>query len=309
MREPTASIAADEVHIQVHASAVNRADLLQKAGQYRPPPGVTDVLGLECAGVVARVGAAVTHLRPGDRACALLAGGGYGEEVVCPAAHAWPIPDDLPFTVAAALPEALCTVWMALRDVGRLAPGERILLHAGASGIGTTAIQAAKAWGNPVFVTVGSEDKLARCVSLGADGGAIRTAGPWGPAVRAWAPDGVDVIVDPVGAPYLEQDQDALAVGGRVVLIGLMGGRTAPLDLGKLLVKRQTVAGTVLRSRAIDDKARIVAGALRELWPLVLDGRVRPVIDSVVPVARVDEAHAAVASDRTVGKVVLTVRA
>lgn len=305
MRTGPGPIEANELAIEIRATAVNRADLLQRAGQYRPPPGVTVVLGLECSGIVVGVGSDVAEFSVGDRVCALLAGGGYAERVVCPAAHAWPI-DDLPFEAAAALPEALCTVWMVLRDVAQIAPHERILLHAGASGIGTTALQVARVWGHPTFVTAGSVEKVARCRALGADGGAVRTEGPWAAAVRAWAPHGVDVIVDPVGGAYLEQDQEVLAVDGRIVVIGAMGGRKANLDLGKLLVKRQRVLGTVLRARSEEDKARIVAGVRAELWPLVRSRALWPVIDRVLPITAVDEAHAALAADGTVGKVVLT---
>jgi putative PIG3 family NAD(P)H quinone oxidoreductase len=307
MRTEPGPLGPNDVAIEVHATAVNRADLLQRAGAYAPPPGVTNVLGLECAGVVVDRGSDLTHLAVGERVCALLAGGGYAPWVVAPAAQVWPS-GALDFAIAAALPEALCTGWMVLFDVARLLPGERVLLHAGASGIGTTAIQILRAFGHSVFVTAGSREKVDRCVALGAEGGAIRTAGPWVEAVLAWAPRGVDVIVDPVGGPYLEADQQVLAVGGRLVVIGLLGGRSAPLDLGRLLVKRQSVHGTVLRSRSDEDKARIVAGMRATLWPLVERGEVRPVIDRVLSIGDVERAHAALASDETVGKIVLLVR-
>jgi putative PIG3 family NAD(P)H quinone oxidoreductase len=296
-----------EIAIRVAATAVNRADLLQRAGLYPPPPGASAILGLECSGTVAALGDGVEHLAVGQHVCALLAGGGYAEVAVCPAGQVLPVPPGLSLAQAAALPEALATTWMALGEVGRLQPGERVVLHAGASGIGTAAIQVCRAWGNPVFVTVGSADKVDRCVSLGADGGAVRTEGPWADAVAAWAPGGVDVIVDPVAAGYLQADQQVLAVGGRIVVLGLMGGRQDQLDLGRLLVKRQTVTGTTLRSRPADDKARIVQAVRERIWPLIAQGEVRPVIDRVLPITESDRAHQIVASNDTVGKVVLTV--
>ncbi len=298
-----------EVRIRVRATAVNRADLLQRRGLYPPPPGASEVLGLECAGTIDAVGPDVDRWRPGDPVCALLAGGGYAERVVCPAAQVLPIPNGVALADAAALPEVFATAWMVLVDEGRLRPGERVLVHAGASGVGTAALQLAAGLGARCFATAGGAAKLATCAELGAEGAHDRHAGPWRPAVEAWAPGGVDVVLEPVGGPYLADDQRVLAIGGRIVVIGLMGGRTAELDLGRLLVKRQRVIGTVLRSRPLEDRARIVAGVERDAWPLIASGRARPIVCARFPIARAAAAHSLVESNATVGKVILDVAA
>lgn len=298
-----------EVRIAVAATAVNRADLMQRAGRYPPPPGASPILGLEAAGTVEAIGEGVTGWSIGDRVAALLAGGGYAEAVVCPASQLLPVPDTMPWTTAAALPEALCTAFLNLRIEASLADGERVLLHAGASGVGTTALQLLRAWGNPSWVTVGSDDKVEACVALGAEGGSNRHAGDWLPDVMAWSDgQGVDVILDPVAAAYLESNQRALASRGRLVLIGLLSGRSASLDLGRLLIKRQRIVGSVLRSRALSEKAAIVQRVRDEAWPLCLDGTVAPIVDRVMPLPDAEAAHDCIASNTTIGKVVLEVR-
>jgi putative PIG3 family NAD(P)H quinone oxidoreductase len=302
---PTPEPGPGQIRIRVRATAVNRADLMQQKGLYPPPPGASPILGLEAAGEVDAVGPGAGWAL-GDRVCALLSGGGYAEQVVCPAGHALPIPDRLDFLQAAALPEVFATARLNVWTEAAAQPGERVVVHAGASGVGTAAIQLCRALGNPCFVTVGSDEKLARCIELGADAGANRKAGRWADAARAWAPQGIDVVLDPVGGGYLEDDVALLATGGRVVVIGLMGGRTATLDLGRLLVKRLRVIGSVLRSRTEAEKDRVVADLRRVVWPLVERGEVRPIVDRVLPVTRVAEALDLVASDRTFGKVVLS---
>lgn len=302
---PTPEPGPGQVRIRVRATAVNRADLVQHQGLYPPPPGASPILGLEAAGEIDAVGPGAAW-SVGDRVTALLSGGGYAEQVVCAAGHALPIPAGLDFAAAAALPEVLATAHLNLWTEAGARPGERVVLHAGASGVGTAAIQLCKALGNPCFVTVGSDEKLARCLQLGADAGANRRAGRWADAARAWAPRGVDVVLDPVGGAYLEDDVALLATGGRVVIIGLMGGRSAPLDLGRLLVKRLRVIGSVLRSRSDAEKDRIVADLRRVVWPLVERGEVRPVVDRVLPIRAVAEAFAALSSDTTFGKIVLS---
>jgi putative PIG3 family NAD(P)H quinone oxidoreductase len=302
---PTPEPGPGQIRIRVRATAVNRADLMQHKGLYPPPPGASPILGLEAAGEVDAVGPGADW-SVGDRVCALLSGGGYAEQVVCPAGHALPVPDELGYAEAAALPEVFATAWLNVWTEAGAQPGERVVLHAGASGVGTAAIQLCRALGNPCFVTVGSDEKLARCLELGAVAGANRKAGRWADAARAWAPQGVDVVLDPVGGGYLEDDLALLATGGRVVVIGLMGGRTASLDLGRLLVKRLRVIGSVLRSRSEGEKDRVVADLRRVVWPLIERGEVRPIVDRVVPITRVAEAFDAVAADRTFGKVVLS---
>jgi putative PIG3 family NAD(P)H quinone oxidoreductase len=291
-----------EVAITVRATAVNRADLLQRIGAYPPPPGASEILGLECSGTVTALGRGVSDLDIGDSVCALLSGGGYAEIVVCPAEQVLEVPPHLDLARAAALPEALATAWMALRDAGRLIDGERVLIHAGASGIGTAMIQVCRAWGNPCFVTA-SAPKVPRCVALGAEGGGVR--GGWEEAVRAWGEP--DVIVDPIGRGTLAGNQRVLAAGGRMVLLGLLGGRSDEIDLARVLLRHQTLLGTTLRSRSQREKARIVAGVSREIWPHVFSGRIDPVIDCVLPIERAAEAHERLRADATVGKVVLTV--
>jgi putative PIG3 family NAD(P)H quinone oxidoreductase len=304
---PKPDPAPGEVRLRVHATAVNRADLLQRLGQYPPPAGASPILGLEAAGVIDAVGPDVTGWSVGDRVCALLAGGGYAEFVTCPAGHVLAVPASLDLVHAAALPEVLATAWLNLFLEGGLQPGERAVIHAGGSGVGTAAIQLCCALGSPCFVTVGSPEKLERCLALGASAGAVRTAGRWADAASTWAPRGVDVILDPVGGSYLADDLSLLAVGGRLVLIGLMGGRHASIDLGRVLTRRLRLHGSVLRSRSHAEKTAIIAGVRRRVWPLLASGRVRPVLDRVLPITAVDEAFAALAADETFGKVVLQV--
>lgn len=292
-----------QVRLRIHATAVNRADLVQRQGAYPPPPGASPVLGLECSGVVEEVGPEVGWPRPGDHVCALLSGGGYAEYAVFPAAHALPIPEGIGLLEAAALPEVFTTAWLNLRREGELAAKERVLLHAAASGVGTAALQLCRAWGNPTFATVGSADKEQRCRDLGADGTANRHDGPWLEKVKAWG--GADVILDPVGGSYLADNVEALNPRGRLINIGLMGGKDAPLPLGALLAKRLTVRGSVLRSRSDAEKADILYRMREEVWPLIEAGTVRPIIDEVYEIEQAQEAHERVSRDETIGKVLL----
>jgi putative PIG3 family NAD(P)H quinone oxidoreductase len=298
--------APGEIRIRVAAAGVNRADLIQRAGHYPPPPGASEILGLECAGVVDALGEGVDRWRIGEPVCALLSGGGYAEQVVCPADHALPVPAGMTMAQAAALPEVVATAWLNLYREAGLGAGESVLLHAGASGVGTAAIQLARLRGARCFVTAGSADKIARCVALGADGGHCRHDGDFVSAVQAWAPDGVDVILDPVGAAYLPDNQRILASGGRLVLIGLLGGRMGQVDLGRLLVKRQRLIGSTLRSRSDADKADIIAGIAAEVWPAVVAGTVVTIIETTMPVVEAEAAHRLLSSNTTTGKVVLT---
>ncbi|WP_093838568.1 NAD(P)H-quinone oxidoreductase [Streptomyces aidingensis] len=297
-----------EVLVEVAASAVNRADVLQRRGFYDPPPGVSPYPGLECAGTVAAVGEGVVGLRPGDRVCALLAGGGYAERVAVPAAQVLPVPDGLDLPTAAALPEVTCTVWSNVFRTAGLRPGETLLVHGGASGIGTMAVQLAKVAGARVAVTAGSAEKLARCAELGADVLINYREQDFVAEVRA-ATDGrgADVVLDIIGAKYLARNVEVLAPNGRIVVIGLQGGVRAELDLGALLARRGTVAATSLRARPVAEKGAIVAAVREHVWPLLADGRVRPVIDRRVPMARAAEAHRIMESGVHVGKIVLTV--
>jgi NADPH2:quinone reductase len=297
-----------EVVLDVVATAVNRADILQRMGFYPPPPGESDIIGMECSGVVAAVGPGVSAWKTGDEACALVAGGAYAEQVRVPAGQLLPVPDGVSLVDAAALPEVTCTVWSNVLDRARLQPGEWFLVHGGSSGIGTAAIQIAhNVAGAHVAVTAGTEEKLERCRELGATLLVNYRAEDFVDKLRGVG--GADVILDNMGAKYLERNVNALADGGRLVVIGMQGGVKAELNIATLLTKRGSVHATSLRSRTAADKARIVAGTVRDIWPAVADGRVLPIVDRVLPIAEVADAHRVVEDSEHVGKVVLAVRA
>jgi putative PIG3 family NAD(P)H quinone oxidoreductase len=291
--------------LAVYAAGLNRADLVQRAGRYPPPPGASPILGLEAAGRVLEVAPDVTAFQPGQAVMALLSGGGYAQEVIADADCCLPVPAGLGWVQAAALPEVMITAHLNLVQEGGLRAGERVVLHAGASGVGTFALQLCRLVGAPALAVVGQDDKADACRALGAAAVVNRRAQPWAEAVRAWAPDGVDLILDPVGATV----SDGLALlrpRGRLIVLGLMGGRTAEVDLGRLLVARLTLRGSVLRSRSLAEKRDAVARAWAHLGPALASGAIRPVVDRAFPWTEADQALAWLASDRTVGKVVLT---
>ncbi|MER5420682.1 NAD(P)H-quinone oxidoreductase [Streptosporangium roseum] len=288
-----------DVLIDVAASAVNRADVMQRQGLYDPPPGTPPYPGLECSGVVAEVGSDVEDFKPGDRVSALLAGGGYAERVAVPWQQVMRVPEGVDLVEAAALPEVACTVWSNVFMTARLRKGETLLVHGGASGIGTLAVQLAKAFGSHVVVTAGSAEKIARCVELGADEGINYREEDFAERVRA------DVILDIVGGRYLPGNVRALKTGGRLVVIGMQGGSKGELDLGALLVKRASVHGTTLRSRPVDEKGVIVRGVVENVWPLVEAGAIRPVIHARVPMSDAAQAHRILESGDHVGKILL----
>ncbi|MCZ6712024.1 MAG: NAD(P)H-quinone oxidoreductase [Gammaproteobacteria bacterium] len=294
-----------QVSIRVHATAVNRADLVQRSGGYPPPPGASDILGLECAGEVVAIGEGVTRVHPGDRVCALLAGGGYAEQVVVPAGQVLPVPEGLDMLQAAAIPEVFATAYLNLYMEADLERGERVLLHAGASGVGTAAIQLCNTTNNPCFVTAGSTNKIERCQALGADAGWDRTGGSFLQAVAQWGE--VDVVLDPVGAAYLNDNLTCLNVDGRLVLIGLLGGAEVQVNLGLLLMKRLRVIGSTLRARSVAAKAAIMDALLANVWPHFANGTINAIVEEVMPIADADRAHQLLASDQTFGKVVLQV--
>ena len=298
----------DEVMIDVKATAINRADIMQIAGLYPPPPGASNVPGLECAGVISAVGCDVAEWKIGDGACALLAGGGYAEKVVCKASHCLPIPQGFSVTEAAALPEVFATVWLNIFIEAGAKPGDAVMIHAGASGVGTAAIQLCNALDLPCFVTVGSEDKLAACQQLGANGGYIRHQGDFTAAAKAFTDGkGFNVILDPVGGQYLEGNLQSLATDGSLVIIGLMGGRSASLDIGILLVKRLRVIGSTLRSRSDADKTALISELRERVWPLFDNQTLKPIIHSTYAITDVHRALEEVKSNQTVGKVILTI--
>ena len=303
---PDPVAAPGEVVLDVAACGVNRADLMQRIGRYPPPEGVSDVLGLECAGTVRAVGDGVERWRPGDRVCALLTAGGYADTVAVPAGQVLPVPPGLGLVEAAALPEVVCTVWSNVFMTAVLRPDELLLVHGGGGGIGTMAIQLAKALGATVAITVGSADKAARCRDLGADLVVNYREQDFVEEVRRFREAGADVVLDNMGASYLQRNTDVLATEGRLVVIGLQGGRRGELDLGKLLSKRAAVIATSLRARPAPEKAAIVASVEENVWPLVADGAVRPVVHATFPLEDARAAHELVEASGHVGKVVLT---
>ena len=298
---------ADEVLIQVTAAGVNRPDLLQRQGLYPPPLGAPGTIGLEVSGVVAEVGANVQGWQAGDECCALLAGGGYAEKVVVPAGQVMPVPDGVDLVSAAALPEAVATVWANLFMTAHLKPGETLLVHGGASGIGTTAIQLAAAHKVRVLCTVGSTDKMDYCTRLGADVAINYKEADFEAVVaEATRKAGADVILDIIGAKYLEQNVRTLAYGGRLVVIGLQGGTTGPLDLGRLMIRAGTITSGRLRPRSVVEKTEICAEVVAHAWPLYAARKAKPIVHTTLPLDQVQQAHQILESSSHVGKVLLT---
>lgn len=297
-----------ELLVRVAATAVNRADILQRRGMYPPPAGATDILGLEAAGVVAAVGEGVEGWSEGDGVCAVLAGGGYAELVVVPAAVAMPLPPGLDPARAAAVPEVFTTAFDNVFQRGRLSAGETLLVHGGASGVGTAAIQLAKRAGCRVLVSAGSADRVQDCRELGADGGVVYKDEDWADQVLALTGGrGVDVVLDIVGGPYLAPNLRCLATEGRLVVIGLMGGAKAELNLGVVLSKRISVMGSTLRARTTAEREPLMQAMADQVWPGFADGSLRPVIDRTLPLEQVAEAHAALETAGPIGKIVLTI--
>ncbi len=299
-------LGADDVLIRVAAAGVNRAVVMQRRGNYPPPPGASDVLGLEVSGVVAAVGAAVSGWRVGDAVCALLAGGGYAEYCAVPAPQCLPVPGGIDLVDGAALPEVVLTVWTNVFERGRLASGETLLVHGGSSGIGTMAIQLARAFGARVFVTAGSAEKCAACETLGADRAVNYRETDFVEAVRTAAGDrGVDVVLDMVGCDYLQKNLDLLNIEGRLVIIALMSGARAEIDLATLMRRRLMVTGSTLRARSVAEKSAVVDAARERVWPLLETGRVRPVIYQRLPLAQAADAHRLMESSSHIGKLLL----
>ena len=304
----TPQVDAGEVLISVKATAINRADLLQRQGGYPPPPGASPILGLECAGDVIEVGANVDGFQAGDRVCALLAGGGYAEVASAPVGSVLPIPDGLDYEQAASLPEVYATAWINLYMEAGMVAGERAILHAGASGVGTAGVQLCRVFGQTSFVTAGEAEKIERCVALGASGGYNRHEGSFLEAAQTFADgQGIDVILDPVGGQYLSDNLVLLGTGGRLVLIGLMGGPKAEINLAVLMGKRARVIGSTLRSRPNAEKAEVMSQLEQHVWPKISSGDIAPIIDSVFPIQDTDGAHRRMASNESFGKIVLTV--
>jgi len=296
-----------EVLIRVAAAGVNRPDLMQREGKYPPPPGATDVPGLEVSGTVAACGPAVTRWREGDEVCALVSGGGYAEFCVAPDAQCLPLPRNLDLVSAGGIPETFFTVWMNVFERGRLREGESILVHGGASGIGTTAIQMAHAFGARVYATAGTDEKCRACERLGAEHAInYKTEDFAGALMKLSGGRGIDVILDLVGAPYFTRNVDLLAVEGRLLQIAVLHGARAEINLMRLLRQRLTITGSVLRARTVDEKGAIARALEGAVWPLVEAGRVRPVIYARFPLRQAAEAHRLMESGSHIGKILLT---
>ncbi len=294
-----------DILIKVKSTAVNRADLMQKKGLYPPPPGASEILGLECSGIVDAVGEKVTSRRIGDEVCALLAGGGYAEYVACPEFQAIPKPTNLNWEEASSLPEVYATCWLNLFIEGNLTNNNKVLFHAGASGIGTAGIQLCKAFNCESFVTAGNEEKIKYCMNLGASGGAVRGDKMFS-EVQSWVPEGFDIILDPVGANYFEDNLKVLGLEGRLIIIGLMGGMEANINLGHLMMKRQRIIGSTIRARS-EELKKIVMNELHEkVWPFIESNQIKPVIHEVLDISETEKAHQIMEDNQNIGKLVLS---
>lgn len=296
---------ADEVLIQVAYAGLNRADLMQIAGHYPPPADASDILGLEVSGVVAACGEHVKQFSPGDAVCALLAAGGYADYVAVPAGQVAALPHGLSLAEGAGICEAFATAWWNLYALAAAQPGERLLIHAGASSVGNASIQLAQAFGNPCFVTVGSDEKLAWCQQLGADAGWNRQHGSFVDAAKEWG--GADIILDPVAGDYLEGDLEVIHADGRIIVIGLLAGRFAHMDIGRLLMKRVQVRGSTLRSQSVAVKSNIMAQLQKSVWPLFESKQLQPQLDTVIARADLMAAFERMQNNDTRGKLVVRV--
>jgi NADPH2:quinone reductase len=309
VERPLPAIGPNDVLIRVAAAGVNRPDVMQRLGHYPPPPGASDIPGLEVAGSIDDIGAYVTAFVRGDRVCALVSGGGYAEWCAAPAGQCLPVPEGSDFISAAALPETTFTVWSNVFDRGRLASGEILLVHGGSSGIGTTAIQLAHARGARVLATAGSAEKCAFCERLGAERAINYREEDFSEAVKdATGGRGVDVVLDMVGGAYLQRNIDVLAMDGRLVQIGMMGGTKASIDTLPVLQRRLIITGSTLRPRPVAEKAAIARSVREHVWPLIEAGRMRPVVHATYPLAAAAEAHRMMESSAHIGKLVLLVQ-
>ena len=296
----------DEVLIKISATAINRADLAQRAGNYPPPEGETDILGLECSGIIVKVGENVSENRIGEEVCALLAGGGYAEYVCCPSIQAIKTPTNLSLIESASLPEVFATCWLNLFLEGNLSQGQNILLHAGASGIGTAAIQLCSSFGANSFVTVGSEEKLRFCLELGSKQGVVRGEGAF-EEINSWVKSGFDLILDPVGGDYFSNNQKILGLEGKLVIIGLMGGITSEINLGHLMMRRQKIIGSTIRARHKELKGQVMKDLESKVWPLIEKNEIKPVIFKTMNITEIEEAHKLMLNNQNIGKIVIEI--
>jgi putative PIG3 family NAD(P)H quinone oxidoreductase len=304
---PAPDLGDSEVRIAIAGAGVNRADLLQRRGLYPPPPGASDIIGIECAGTITEIAADITDLAVGDRVMALLAGGGYASEVVAPSVCVMRTPNHLTDTEAAAVPEVFITAYLNLFLIGDLNSGANVLVHGGSGGVGTAAIQLVRAADAQVFVTAGSEDRCRTCVELGADGAFnYRDDDFLAATLDATGGHGVDIVLDCIGGPYLERHLDVLATSGRLVVIGLQGGAKAELDLVRLMRKRLTIVGSTLRARPTAEKGRIIEAFVRRFGPELMTGAIKPIVDRILPLDEASEAHRLLAAGEIFGKIVLS---
>ncbi len=299
--------AAGEVLIKVAAAGINRPDVMQRQGLYAPPPGASDIPGLEVAGEIVQIGASVSEWKTGDQVCALVAGGGYAQYCVAPAGQCLPVPRGLSMIEAASLPETFFTVWVNVFERSRLSNGETLLVQGGSSGIGVTAIQIAKALGHRVFATAGNADKCAACVALGAERAINYKTEDFVASVKeATSGRGVDVILDMVGGDYVPRELKALADDGRLALIAFLGGSKTTLDLNEVLRRRLSISGSTLRPRSVEFKTQIAQALRQKVWPLIESGKIKPVIHATFSLAEASKAHALMESSTHIGKIVLT---
>ena len=298
-------IGSNDILIRIKSTAANRADLMQKKGLYPPPPGASEILGLECSGIVDAVGEKVKSRKVGEEVCALLAGGGYAEYVACPEFQAIPKPTNLNWEEASSLPEVYATCWLNLFIEGNLTSKNKVLFHAGASGIGTAGIQLCKVFNCESFVTAGSEEKIKFCKSLGASEGAVRGDKMFN-EVQSWVSQGFDIILDPVGANYFEDNLKILGLEGRLIIIGLMGGMESNINLGHLMMKRQRVIGSTIRARSEELKKIVMQDLYVKIWPFIESNKIKPVIYETLNISETEKAHQIMEDNQNIGKLVLT---
>ena len=294
----------DEVLIKIKATAVNRADVVQKNGFYPPPPGASEILGLECSGVIEAIGKNVKKRKVGEKVCALLAGGGYAQYASCPEQQAVPAPEGISLTEAASLPEVYATCWLNLFHEANMKEGDVVLIHAGASGIGTAAIQLCNIFNCKSFVTAGSSQKINYCINLGANNGSLRHEKPF-EDIKKWEPDGIDIILDPVGGKYFEDNLNVLSMEGRLLLIGLMGGTKSQIDLGPILMKRQKIIGSTIRARSSFIKGKVMNDLHQKVWPYFKSKKLNPIIHKTMNIKEANKAHEVMEKNENIGKIVL----
>ena len=296
----------NEVLIKIKATAVNRADVVQKNGFYPPPLGASEILGLECSGIIEAIGKNVKKRKVGEQVCALLAGGGYAQYASCPEEQAIPTPEGISLTNSASLPEVFATCWLNLFHEANMQENDIVLLHAGASGIGTAAIQLCNLFNCKSFVTASTHEKISYCIKLGAENGSLRSNKPFDD-VKNWAPNGVDIILDPVGGSYFQDNLNVLSIEGRLLLIGLMGGTKSEINLGQVLMKRQKIIGSTIRARSSIVKGKVMNDLLKKVWPHFKSKKIKPIIYKTMSIENANQAHEIMEKDENIGKLVLEI--